>query len=104
MVRAVCRAVPRPLRSTSLLLPTGWGTSSGAPACTTRRWSRHYFGGRCRCRSVSPSIAYAVATNRDENRMPEDGTVTCAGAAAELHRLINGLQISQAIHVAAVLG
>jgi O-methyltransferase domain/Dimerisation domain len=36
--------------------------------------------------------------------MPGDGTVNPQQAAAELHRLINGFQISQAIHVAAVLG
>ncbi len=36
--------------------------------------------------------------------MSEDRTIAPEQAAAELHRLLNGFQISQAIHVAAVLG
>ncbi len=36
--------------------------------------------------------------------MAEDGKLDPTAAAAELHRLLNGFQISQAIHVAAVLG
>lgn len=36
--------------------------------------------------------------------MPEDGRMSPQLAASELHRLINGFQVSQAIHAAAVLG
>jgi hypothetical protein len=36
--------------------------------------------------------------------MPENGKMSPQLAASELHRLMNGFQISQAIHVAAVLG
>ena len=64
--------------------------------------------GECNMRTNSKQAADAVSTATGALSRPTPhalhGPITSADASIELMRLINGYQVSQALHVAAVLG